>query len=93
VLVDKAVQACHMYNVKTLTLSGGVACNKTLRTALELKSVENNIRFFAPSPVLCTDNAAMIASRGHYSLLNGYCHGLSLNAFSSLTIGEKTVAG
>ena len=92
VLVDKAMLACRMHNVKTLTLSGGVACNKAIRDAMEAKALAEGINFLAPSPILCTDNAAMIASRGHYSLLNGYCHGLSLNAFSSLSIGEKVIA-
>ena len=92
VLVDKAMLACRMNNVKTLTLSGGVACNNALRGAIESKALAEGIDFFAPSPILCTDNALMIASRGHYSLLSGYYHGLSLNAFSGLTIGEKVIA-
>jgi len=92
VLVDKAMGACKMNNVKTLTLSGGVACNRALRNALEQAALKSGVSFFAPSPILCTDNAVMIASRGHYSLLNDYYHGLSLNAFSSLAIGEIVIA-
>lgn len=93
VLVEKAVRACKINNVEKLALCGGVACNSFLRDSFELAAKKNNIEFYVPSKIMCTDNAAMIASRGYFSLLDGYVHGLSLNAVSNLKIGEITGLG
>ena len=88
VLVAKAIAACKANNVDKLAFCGGVACNSFLRDNLEAAAQKNNINFFVPSRVLCTDNAAMIAARGYYSLLDKRIHGLSLNATPALKIGE-----
>jgi len=90
VLVEKAIRACKTNNVEKLALCGGVACNSFLRNNFEMATKKNNIEFYVPSKIMCTDNAAMIASRGYFSLLDGYTHGLSLNASSNLKIGEIT---
>lgn len=89
VLVEKAIRACKENSVATLALCGGVACNGFLRANLENAAVNNDISFYVPTKILCTDNAAMIASRGYYSLNSGYTHTLSLNAVSNLKIGER----
>ena len=89
VLVAKAVAACRENNVSKLAFCGGVACNSFLRDNLFAAAQENGVEFFVPSKVLCTDNAAMIASRGYYSYLDGDLAGLFLNASASLRIGEK----
>jgi len=89
VLVEKALKACKLHSVNTLALCGGVACNGFLRSNFESAAKANNIDFFVPSKILCTDNAAMIASRAYYSFLSGKRHKLSLNAVSNLKIGEK----
>jgi N6-L-threonylcarbamoyladenine synthase len=81
VLAEKAVAACLGENLKTVALAGGVACNSALRETLAARCNENGLRLCVPKPVFCTDNAAMIACRGHYRLLSRGADGLNLNAF------------
>ena len=88
VLSAKAIRACREKGVNKLAFCGGVACNSFLRTALEKAAADNGISLYVPSKILCTDNAAMIASRGYYSLKSGHTHPLSLNAVSNLKIGS-----
>ncbi|MGK0187015.1 MAG: N6-L-threonylcarbamoyladenine synthase [Verrucomicrobiales bacterium] len=61
VLVTKAIKALAATGLDCLTVSGGVACNSRLRTALETRCTEEGIQLLLPSPMLTTDNAAMIA--------------------------------
>ncbi len=53
-----------MGDVDTLVVAGGVAANKVVRAALEKLATDHEMRFAAPPPKLCTDNAAMIAWAG-----------------------------
>ena len=53
-----------MGDVDTLVVAGGVAANATVRAALEEVAARHAMRFVAPPPALCTDNAAMIAWAG-----------------------------
>lgn len=89
VLSKKAVDACLFSGLSTLAIAGGVSANKALRKALEEKCKENDIKFYYPDPVLCTDNAAMIGSAGYYDYINGKRSALDLNANPSLRLGEK----
>ncbi|MEM6822214.1 MAG: tRNA (adenosine(37)-N6)-threonylcarbamoyltransferase complex transferase subunit TsaD [Verrucomicrobiota bacterium] len=61
VLVGKTEKAIHSLGVKTLTLSGGVSCNRTLADALERMCRQSDVRFLGTIPEFSTDNAAMIA--------------------------------
>jgi len=65
VLVFKTVRAAQEFNVKAVTLSGGVASNSRLRELMETRLPKIDARFYYPSPELCTDNAAMIAAAGY----------------------------
>ena len=66
-------------------LAGGVAANSALRARLTEQCESCGIKLFVPPPVLCTDNAAMIAARGYYSFIEGKdIAGLDLNAVSNL---------
>ncbi|MEL7684909.1 tRNA (adenosine(37)-N6)-threonylcarbamoyltransferase complex transferase subunit TsaD [Citromicrobium bathyomarinum] len=47
-----------------LVVAGGVAANASVRAALEALAERHAMRFVAPPPRLCTDNAAMIAWAG-----------------------------
>ena len=49
---------------------------------------ENGITFYCPPPILCTDNAAMIACAGYYDYLHGKRSGLDLNAVPNLALGD-----
>ena len=89
VLVGNAYQAAKDLSAKKLALAGGVASNGTLRAAFEKMCRENEIEFYCPAPVLCTDNAAMIASAAYYEYLKGNIAGWDLNAVPNLKLGER----
>ncbi len=72
--------------IQTITLAGGVACNSALRAAMEDACAARGLKFCKPSPVYCTDNAAMIGSAGYYEYMNGVRHGLDLNAVPNLPL-------
>ena len=58
------IALANMTDVDTLVVAGGVAANATVRGALEALAADHAMRFAAPPPRLCTDNAAMIAWAG-----------------------------
>lgn len=89
VLSQKAIKAAKEKGYNTITLAGGVACNSALRDKLTELGNQNNISIKYPSPVLCTDNAAMIGCAGYYSYINGRRDDMSLNAVPNLRIGQK----
>ncbi len=89
VLAQKALQAVHQCQCPKLVLAGGVAANGALRNELQARCDSQNIRFYYPDIVLCTDNAAMIGCRAHYQWQAGDIADLSLNAIPSLPLGGK----
>lgn len=89
VLVSKTVAAAQAYGVKTVLLSGGVAANESLRTQLSQAAALHGMRVHYPPPLLCTDNAAMIACAGHYRHLRGEQSPWDLNAIPNLRLGDK----
>lgn len=88
-LIEKTMAAVKEYNIHKLAIAGGVASNKTMREAVQAACQERNIKFYYPSPVFCTDNAAMIGAAAYYEYINGVRHGLDLNAVSNLKLGER----
>ena len=72
-----------------LALAGGVASNSHLRAAMEKACAENGIKFYKPSPIFCTDNAAMIGVAGYYEYINGVRSDYHLNAVPNLKLGER----
>lgn len=66
VLVEKSFRLANELGEKTIVLAGGVSANSALRLAMEKKGQEQGKKIYYPNPILCTDNAAMIASAGYY---------------------------
>ena len=89
VLVEHSVNAAKAYGFKKLAIAGGVASNSSLRAAFEKKCEAEGISFYHPSPVFCTDNAAMIGAAGYYDYLKGIRSDLDLNAIPNLKLGER----
>lgn len=89
VLVGHALEAVKAENGTKLAIAGGVASNQHLRVAMEEACAQNNISFYHPSPIFCTDNAAMIGVAGYYEYISGTRHGLDLNAVPNLKLGER----
>lgn len=89
VLTEHAITACKERGIKKLAIAGGVSANSAIRASLEQASKKNNIEFFCPPIVLCTDNAAMIGSAAYYEYIKGVRHGYDLNAIPNLKLGEK----
>lgn len=89
VLVDHSMDAVERYGMKKFAIAGGVASNSHLRTALEEACAKRGITFYHPSPVFCTDNAAMIGAAGYYEYIKGTRHGWDLNAVPNLKLGER----
>ena len=89
VLVEHAVHAAKEYRIDKFAIAGGVASNQTLREAMEKACKERGIQFYHPSPIFCTDNAAMIGSAADYEYLQGRRDGWDLNAVPNLKLGER----
>lgn len=89
VIVDHTMKAAQMYHISKVALAGGVASNSALRSAMEQACRENGCSFYRPSPILCTDNAAMIGAAGYYDYLKGVRSGLDLNAVPGLKLGQR----
>jgi len=89
VLTDHAVRFSIDKGYKKLAIAGGVASNSALRENLTKACEENGIQFYAPTPILCTDNAAMIGSAGYYEFIKGTRSDMSLNAVPNLKLGER----
>jgi N6-L-threonylcarbamoyladenine synthase len=64
VLVARTLRACRDEDVRTITVTGGVACNGRLRVAFAEAAAERGFTVRFPSPRYTTDNAAMIAAAG-----------------------------
>lgn len=71
---------------KTVAIAGGVAANSQLREKMTAVCGKHGISVLYPPPVLCTDNAAMIACAGYFGFENGDRAGLDLNAVPNLPL-------
>ncbi len=89
VLIDHAMMAVEEFGLDQFAIAGGVAANGTLREGMRRACEKKGIRFYHPSPILCTDNAAMIGTAAYYEYLAGTRHGLDLNAIPNLKLGER----
>lgn len=86
-LVQKAIRAMKDTGLKKIVLAGGVSANKTLQTTLAQAMTKIGAELVHPMPILCTDNAVMIACRGYFMYQAGIESPLDLNAVPSLKLG------
>ena len=89
VLVEHTMQAAADFGMKKVAIAGGVASNGALRTAMEKACTEHGYKFYRPSPIFCTDNAAMIGVAAYYEYIRGTRHSWDLNAVPNLKLGER----
>jgi len=90
VLVYKTAAALAKTGINSLVVAGGVACNSGLRKAMKEMAIKQGVELYIPSPLLCADNAAMIAVPGNYYLENGLREGLELDARASWPLDTVT---
>ena len=87
VLIQKSLAACKATGIESLVIAGGVAANSRLRELAEQRCQVAGIELRIPSPLLCTDNGAMVAALG--SLMSGAgraASAIDLSASSSLAV-------
>lgn len=89
VLVDHSMNAVKEFGFSQFAIAGGVASNGHLREAFRQCCLEAGVEFFYPSPIYCTDNAAMIGVAAYYEFCKGRFHGYDLNAVPNLKLGER----
>ena len=87
-LITNVRKAVNMYNSDKIAIAGGVSRNSFIRKSFDDFAKEMDIKVYYPEPVLCTDNAAMIAAAGYYNYINNERADLKLNAIPNLKIGE-----
>ena len=89
VLLYKAFRAAESFDCRTVVIAGGVACNAALRSTATAEGSKRGFSIVIPPPLLCTDNAAMIAVAGREAFLRSPSSGFSqahLDADVSLEI-------
>lgn len=87
-LIEKAIKAAKDIGYNQIVLAGGVASNSRLRQEITRMCKQNNIELYYPSPVLCTDNGAMIGSAAFYTLMQGKISDIDINAFATGGLDE-----
>jgi N6-L-threonylcarbamoyladenine synthase len=83
VLVEKTKRAAEEFQVEEVLLAGGVAANTLLRQRIAAR-IDLPVRY--PSPALCTDNAAMVASAGYFKHMAGERHNWDLDVQPRLAL-------
>lgn len=93
-LIARMRKAAHQTGIRTLCIAGGVAANRRLQEEMQAMCDKEGLRLIAPAPVLCTDNAAMIACAGYFQLLAPHISprnlGLHLDTYASEALGSRT---
>ena len=89
VLTDHTIQAANRLGIDKVAIAGGVASNSSLRRQMKEVCEKYGKTFYYPSPIYCTDNAAMIGAAAYYEFIKGYRSGWDLNAVPNLKIGSR----
>ena len=87
ILINNTIKASEKLKINTIALAGGVSANSYIRENF-IKLKERGYKIYYPEPILCTDNAAMIASAGYYRFMSGVTSNSELNAVPNLKIGD-----
>ena len=92
VLVQKSLAACAATGIESLVIAGGVAANSRLRELAEQRCEKAGVKLRIPSPLLCTDNGAMVAALGSLMSSAGRAaSAIDLAASSSLSVTTVSV--
>jgi len=86
VIIDKTMSAAKMLGYKQLAVAGGVACNSFLREKLDARCRKQGVELYIPSPILCTDNGAMVACAAYHKARLGFRSDLHLDVYPGLSI-------
>ncbi|MCI8506445.1 MAG: tRNA (adenosine(37)-N6)-threonylcarbamoyltransferase complex transferase subunit TsaD [Lachnospiraceae bacterium] len=89
VLVCHTIFAAKEHGIRKIAIAGGVASNTALRAAMAAACEKEGIQLYRPSPIFCTDNAAMIGAAAYYEYKKGVRSGWDLNAVPNLKLGER----
>lgn len=79
-------KAVDLLQPQSIMLSGGVAANSRLREVFAARAAAAGIKFYYPTPILTTDNAAMIAAVGAAKLMRGETADIDVNADPNLRL-------
>ena len=85
-LIFNTKKAIQKYKVDKIVLAGGVSRNSYIRKEMDKMANELKVKAYYPEPILCTDNAAMIAAQGYYDYMAGKKADLHLNAVPNLKL-------
>ena len=92
VLIQKSLAACKATGIQSLVIAGGVAANSRLRELAQQRCQVAGIEVRIPSPLLCTDNGAMVAALGSLMSSAGRApSAIDLSASSSLAVTDVSV--
>ena len=87
ILLENTLKAVEKIGTNKIALAGGVSANSYIRQSF-VNLEKQGYEIYYPEPILCTDNAAMIASAGYYRYMSGVTSELDLNAVPNLKISE-----
>ena len=83
-------RAARLTSVKTVSIVGGVAANAALAASMRNMANCEGLRLVIPDPILCTDNAAMIAALGGFQLMAGSVNSLEFDTFATEMLGDSS---
>jgi N6-L-threonylcarbamoyladenine synthase len=88
VLVTNTFKAAADNSVNLVMMAGGVAANSALQAAISRRGDECGIEVIYPKPILCTDNAAMVAAAAYFAFERGEVAGLDADCVASQALGR-----
>ena len=88
ILVENTFKIAKQRQINKIALAGGVASNSALRKGMQDMAIKEGAKIYIPSPILCTDNAAMVGSAAYFAFKKGRISKLDLNARATLPIED-----